>query len=223
MSGELDLRSAEGFVQPDVKAEFPGLRLMWVTAEGRPAPSPPDLARRLQAHSNRYRGASVVAMRTQPIPHAYRVFYRQIGLDPDVTRVPSEQAAVSRLLRGGFVSRDILNDALLLAVLETGVPVWAIDADRVDAGGLGIRMTTDGDSLGADREDAAELPPGRLVVADAIRIHALLFGEVSPAHRPGPATTRLALFTIGVDGVPSIHLEEALWVSLEALKQRRTL
>jgi DNA/RNA-binding domain of Phe-tRNA-synthetase-like protein len=151
------------------------------------------------------------------------VFYRQIGLDPDVTRVPSEQAAVSRLLRGGFVSRDILNDALLLAVLETGVPVWAIDADRVDAGGLGIRMTTDGDSLGADREDAAELPPGRLVVADAIRIHALLFGEVSPAHRPGPDTTRLALFTIGVDGVPSIHLEEALWVSSEALKQRRTL
>jgi DNA/RNA-binding domain of Phe-tRNA-synthetase-like protein len=222
MSDELDLRSAEGFVQPDVKAEFPGLRLTWVTAEARVARSPPELARRLQALSNRYRGSGVVAMRTQPIPHAYRSFFRQIGLDPDVTRVPSEQAAVGRLLRGGFVSRDVLHDALLLAVLETGVPVWAIDADRVDAGGLGIRMTTAGDSFGPDSADPAELPSGRLVVADAARIHALLFGEVTAAHRPGPATTRLALFTIGVDGVPSIHLEEALWVSLEALKPRRT-
>jgi DNA/RNA-binding domain of Phe-tRNA-synthetase-like protein len=219
MSGEVDLRPAEGFVQPSVKAEFPGLRLSWVTARARLAPSPSELARRLRALSNRYRGSSVVAMRTQPIPHAYRSFFRQIGLDPDVTRVPSERAAVSRLLRGGFVTQDIVHDALLLAVLETGVPVWAIDAEWVDVGGLGIRMTAAGDALGTRSPEEAELPSGRLVVADAARIHGMLFGEVTPAHRPGPATTRMALFAIGVDGVPTIHLEEALWVSLEALKQ----
>jgi DNA/RNA-binding domain of Phe-tRNA-synthetase-like protein len=218
MSGELDLRAAEGFVEAAVKAEFPGLRLTWVTVEARPGPSRPELDQRLQALSNRYRGSSVVAMRTQPIPHAYRSFFRQIGLDPDVTRVPSEQAAVSRLLQGGFVSRDAVHDALLLAVLETGVPVWALDAQAVDAGGLGIRLVRAEDRLGAGLEEA-ELSPGRLVVADARRTHALLFREITPAHRPGPTTRRLALFTVGVDGVPSIHLEEALWIALEALKQ----
>lgn len=217
MSGELDLRAAEGFVEAAVKAEFPGLRLLWVTAEAPPAPSPPELGRRLRALSNRYRGGSVVAMRTQPIPHAYRVFYRHIGLDPDVERIPSEQAAVARLLHGGFTSRDALHDSLLLALLETGVPVWALDGDLVDAGGLGIRTTSAGESLG-DATTGAELPAGRLVVADARRIHAPLFGEVAAAHRPGPQARRLALFAIGVDGVPSIHVEEAIWVCLEALR-----
>jgi len=33
----------------------------------------------------------------------------------------------------------------------------------------------------------------------------------------GGASTVLALFTVGVDGVPAIHIEEALWVCVEAL------
>ncbi|MDP9347082.1 MAG: hypothetical protein M3P44_15490, partial [Actinomycetota bacterium] len=40
-------------------------------------------------------------------------------------------APVRRRLVEGFVSRW-LQDALLLAVLETAVPVWALDAERVD-------------------------------------------------------------------------------------------
>ena len=153
-------------------------------------------------------------MRTQPIPHAYRVFFRQIGLDPDVTRVPSEDAAVARLLHGRFVSHDGIRDALLLALLETGVPVWALDAERVDAGGLGIRTTGPGDMLGPEMP----IPAGRLVVADAARIHAVLFGDVARAHQPGPRTDRIALYAVGVEGVPLLHLEEALWVCLEALE-----
>ena len=35
-------------------------------------------------------------MRTKPIPQAYRAFFRQIGLDPDVDRIPSEEAARRR-------------------------------------------------------------------------------------------------------------------------------
>jgi DNA/RNA-binding domain of Phe-tRNA-synthetase-like protein len=202
MTADPELRAALGFVQPEVSAEFPGLRLLWLTVETRRGGTPPAVARRIRALSDRYWGASVVAMRTQPIPRAYRVFYRQIGLDPDVERVPSEQAAVARLLQGRFVSQDVIRDALLLALVETSVPVWALDAARVDPGGLGIRTSGLGD---------------RLVVADASRIYAELFGEVVPAHRPGPRTRRLVLYTVGVDGVPLIHLEEALWVSVEAL------
>jgi DNA/RNA-binding domain of Phe-tRNA-synthetase-like protein len=214
MTDELDLRAAPGFVEPDLHAEFPGLRLDWVTVEARPRPSPPQLKERLRSLSNRYRGASVITMRTQPIPHAYRTFFRHIGLDPDANRVPSEEVAVSRLLQGQFRSRDVVQDALLIALIETGVPVWALDADRVDAGGLGIRITIEGDRLGSTDYPLA---PGRLAVADARCVHALLFGDIAPDHRVGARTRRIALFAVGVEGVPAIHVEEALWICGEAL------
>ena len=143
-------------------------------------------------------------MRTKPIPHAYRAFYRQIGLDPDVDRIPSEQAAVERLLYGGFRSVGLIEDACLLALLETGVPVWAIDADAIDEQGLGN-----------PRAWAAERSPADLAVVDGSAVHALLFAD--PAHPVGPRTRRVALFTVAVDGVPAIHVEEALWVCAELL------
>ncbi|MGZ4233614.1 MAG: hypothetical protein ACXVUE_16730 [Solirubrobacteraceae bacterium] len=217
MTEEVDLRAAAGFVEDELAAELPGLRLSWMTLPRGPRSSPTALVRRLDAMSNRYRGASVVAMRTQPIPHAYRTFFRQIGLDPDVDRIPSEQAAVSRLLQGGFRSHGALEDALLVSLIETGVPVWALDAGRIDAGGLGIRATVGGDLFGSG-EHAYGVPPGRLVVADARSIHAMLFGQVAPGHGVGPRTRRVAVFSVGVEGVPAIHVEEALWVCAEALR-----
>ena len=215
MSQEQELVAATGFVQPEVQAEFPGLRLGWMTVEGSVRPSPRAVKQRLRALSNRYHGAGVVAMRTQPIPHAYRSFFRQIGLDPDASRIPSEEVAVSRLLHGQLRSRDLVEDALLIALVETGVPVYALDGDRVEAGGLGIRTTAAGEPFGSIVEH--RLPAGRLVVADARCVQALLFGAIAPGHGVGPRTKRLTLFALGVDGVPAIHLEEALWVCGEAL------
>ena len=217
MTEELDLRPAPGFVDDELSAELPGLRLDWMTIPRGPRSSPSELVRRLGGLANRYRGASVVAMRTQPIPHAYRTFFRHIGLDPDVDRIPSEQAAVSRLLYGGFRSHGALEDALLVALIETGVPVWALDADLVDPGGLGIRATVEGDVVGTG-DHAHGVPPGRLVVADARCIHAMLFGQVAPGHAVGPRARRIVVFSVGVEGVPAIHVEEALWVCAEALR-----
>lgn len=216
MSEEIELAAAAGFVAPELHTEFPGLRLDWVTVQCRAGPSPREVQGRLAGLSNRYRGASVIAMRTQPIPHAYRSFFRQVGIDPDANRIPSEEAAVDRLLHGGFRSRGLIDDALLISVVETGVPVWALDADVVDAGGLGIRTSVAGDRLGST-EYASDLPPGRLIVTDARSIHAALFGEIAPGHSVSSRTRRIALFAVGVDGVPAIHMEEALWVCLEVL------
>ena len=216
MNEDLELGAASGFIDPAVQAEFPGLRLLWATVEGRLTHSPPDVRHRLQQLSNRYRGASVVAMRTQPIPHSYRVFFHQVGMDPDSTRIPSEQAAVARLLHGQFRSQNLLEDALLIAVVETGVPVWALDADLIDPGGLGIRATVAGDRLGTTKR-GDHLAPGRLVVADARCVHAALFGELAPGHRVTSRTSRIGLFAVGVEGVPAIHLEEALWTCVETL------
>jgi DNA/RNA-binding domain of Phe-tRNA-synthetase-like protein len=220
MPEEVELAAAAGFVAPELRAEFAGLRLDWVTAQARLVPGPRELKRRLRDLSSRYRGANVIAMRTQPIPHAYRTFFRQIGLDPDASRVPSEHVAVRRLLQGGFTARNLIDDARLIALIETGVPVWALDADLVDAGGLGIRPSRDGERLGST-DLGRFLAPGVLVVSDAHNVHAVLFEEqVAPGHGPSSRTERVVLFTIGVDGVPAIHIEEALWVCVEALRSR---
>ena len=216
MSDEFPLSPAEGFVEEMVADEFPGLRLHWITAAAMRRRSPPAIVNRLNDLSSRYRGASVVAMRTKPVPQAYRTFFRQIGLDPDVRWIPSEGAALERLLHGGFRSVDVISDTCLIALIETGVPVWALDADRVHVGGLGIRTATE-----ADRRRSAALgvyiDPGTLVVADADRVHGLLFDELDPADRVTGRTERVALFAVAVDGVPDIHVEEALWMCAELL------
>jgi DNA/RNA-binding domain of Phe-tRNA-synthetase-like protein len=216
MTEEVDLCAAAGWIEPRLHAEFPLLGLEWVTVETRRAGSPRDLKRRLRDLSNGYRGADVVAIRQQPVGHAYRVFFREIGLDPDVTRPPLEHAALARLLHGHFVSRGLLEDALLVALVETGVGVWALDADLVTVGGLGIRTTVEGEELGS-AEYGSCLPAGRLVVADARCVHAMLFGEAAPGHAPAAHTSRVMLFSVRVDGVPAIHVEEALWICVEAL------
>ena len=207
---------ASGLIAPGLRAEFPGLRLYWIALDARPRASPPDLRRRLGELSDRYRGAGVVAMRTQPIPHAYRAFFRQVGVDPDAARIPSEEAAVRRLIQGGFESRDMLQDALLIALVETGVPVGALDRRSVDVGSLEIRLAVAGDRLGG-AGGGSPLTAGQLIVADASRVHATLFGSPAPEHAPGPRTRRLVLFAVAVDGVPAIHAEEALWLAMDVL------
>jgi DNA/RNA-binding domain of Phe-tRNA-synthetase-like protein len=216
MTEEVDLYAASGWIEPRLRAEFPRLGLDWVTVATRGGDSPRELKRRLRDLSNRFRGETVVAIRQQPVGHAYRVFFREIGLEPDLTRTPLEQAALGRLVHGHFVSRGLLEDAMLVALVETGVGVWALDADIVDVDGLGIRITVEGDRLGSTKY-GRHLPAGRLVVADAASVHAILFGEVAPGHAPTPGTDRVTLFTVCVEGVPQIHIEEALWICVEAL------
>jgi hypothetical protein len=190
-----------GRVAPEIAAEFPGLRLELIELELAGGPSPPALRRRLAEWSDRSRGAALIAQRTRPVERAYRTFYRQSGLDPDLRRPPGEAAAVSRLLRGGFGSVDRLTDARLIALLETGVPVWALDAAGVGGGALEIRT---GSSAGG--------APGALIVAAGERAAAILFDDPVPELSAGARTRRAILYAIGVDGVPAIHVEEALWI-----------
>lgn len=208
---------AAGRVEPELQAEFPGLRLRWTAVDARVRSSPREVRRRLRTLADRYLGAGVVAMRTRPIPHAYRAFFRQVGVDPDATRIPGEEAAVRRLLQGRFESTDIVRDALLIALVETAVPVWALDGGAVETGSLGIRTSEAGERLGRGEEEGMPLPGGQLVVADASSIHATLFGDPVAGHLPGPRTQRVVLFAVGVDGVPAIHVEEALWVAADVL------
>jgi DNA/RNA-binding domain of Phe-tRNA-synthetase-like protein len=205
------------WIDAEIAEEFPELRLHERTLDARSGPSPPGLRERLRVLSDRFRGAQAVELRRQPVPHAYRVFFRHIGLDPDQHRTPVEALALERLKTGGFATRSVLDDALTIAVMETGVPVWALDAERVD-GPLGLRAAQPGERLG-EGEYADDLAAGRIVVADGAGPVAVLFGETAAGRLPGRETRRLLLFAVGAPGVPAMYFEEALYCSAAALDE----
>jgi DNA/RNA-binding domain of Phe-tRNA-synthetase-like protein len=200
----------ECLVEAEVAAELPGLRLWTLDIDAGDAPSPPGLKQRLRDMSSRFIGSHGIALRSKPIPHAYRVFYRHIGLDPDVNRVPVEAVVVERLKAGEFRSRGLMHDSLIVAIMETHVPVWALDADRV-IGDLEIRRAVEREPLGRNDEYAPWLPDGRLVVADLEGPVAILFGDVAKNYTVTRQTRTTRLFTVQVEGVPAIHVSEALW------------
>jgi DNA/RNA-binding domain of Phe-tRNA-synthetase-like protein len=202
-----------GWVAPAVAEEFPGLALLWTTLETSSGRSPPQVKDRLRELSNRFHGSHAIQMRQRPIPWAYRVFFRQIGLDPDQTRTPIEQLALERMQKGAFVSRNQLDDSLVIATVETGVAVRAFDADRTE-GRLGLRASAPGESL---EGRPGELPSGTLVIADEKRPVALLFGATAEGRGVHPRTSRIILAALAVKGVPEIAVEEALWLASAAL------
>ena len=206
--------STPGWVAPHVAAEFPGLGISWVEVDGRPGRSPRPVERRLRETSDRFYGAHAIHMRERPIPWAYRVFFRQIGLDPDRTRTPVEQLALDRLQDGGFKTRGLPADALTIATIETGIAVRAFDADRLQ-GSLCIRDSAPGESL-AGRP--GELSHGTLVIADERAPAGLLFGATGEDREVRRATRRIAVAAIQVEGVPQIAVEEALWMVAATLE-----
>jgi len=206
--------ASRGEVDPALRGELPGLYLRWVEIGRGSGRSPRELKRRLAALSDRFAGPQAMTFRTRPIPWAYRVFYRHIGLDPDEQPTPPEAVVLDRMLKGGFVSRNLLDDALTIAMIESGVPVVAFDADAVE-GAPRIRQSGPGDVL---EGRPGELPEGTLVIADDRRPVALLFGALASGRGVRPASRGTMLVAIGVSGVPEIAVEEALWMAAEILE-----
>ena len=206
----LELR--DGWVAPELAREFPELGLVHAPVEARPGRSPAEVRRRLRSLADRYTGGKVIHMRQDPVPWAYRVFARQVGVDPDRDRTPVEAIAVERLRHGGLRSQNLLDDALTIAIAETGVPVTALDADRVDSE-LGLRLALAGETLGAARPLSAR----QIVIADSARPVALVLGEAGEDTGVTPSTERILLCALSVKGVPRISVEEALWIAAEVL------
>ena len=203
-----------GWVDRELTEEFPGLALLTLTVERGSGRSTREVKERLRILSDRFSGGQAINMRHQPIPWAYRVFYRHIGLDPDVQRTPVEEIALERMKQGGFKSRNLLDDALTIAIIESGVAVRAFDADRV-SGALGIRPSGPGEEL---EGRPGELPAGTLVVADERRPLSLLFGALAAGRGVSPKTKRTLFVAVQVGGVPAIAVEEALWLAAGVLR-----
>jgi DNA/RNA-binding domain of Phe-tRNA-synthetase-like protein len=202
-----------GWVAPHVAAELPGLGISWVAVGVSPGRSPEPVRRRLRDLSDRFYGSHAIHMRERPIPWAYRVFFRHIGLDPDETRTPVEQLALDRLRDGAFVSGGLPADAVTIATVETGVALRTFDGDRIE-GGLCIRDTAPGEPLPGPH---GELPQGTLAIADEQRPLEPLFGGAASESGVNPATRLLAIAAIQVKDVPDAAVDEALWIASSTL------
>jgi hypothetical protein len=188
-------------IDPRIAAEHPGLRVWTARIPGRTARTPRELRERIALLADRFRGPEAIALRSRPVPWAYRVLYRHLGIDPDLVRTPVEELVLERLLKGGFSPQGLPEDALALATLETGVPVWAVDADRLE-GALALAP------------DAG----GKLVISDGAGIVAVLFQPPVADRLPGRRTRALALLAVQAPGVDDIFVEEAIWTATAAIQ-----
>ncbi len=203
----------QGWVDAELAEEFPEL-CVWHTSVDRGSGRSPDFVReRLKGLASRITGGHVIHMRQDPVPWAYRVFWRQVGIDPDTDRTPVEQLALDRLKWGGLRSRNVLDDAITIATLETGVPVVAFDSAKVGEQ-IGLRLTGDGEQLGGS---GRPLSSRQIVIADEDHTLAVLSGEVAEERGVTPQTTGMVLASVQVKGVPMISVEEALWTVVDTL------
>ena len=172
---------------------------------------------RLRALSDRYGGARACSCAASPC----RRPTAPSSATPAWTRTwsarPVEAAILDRLLHGGFASSDRLGDALLVAVVETGVPVYALDAERLDGpagaahgrrGGADRRGPDRGGRGAGEHRRGGRRARGRLAVRRAGR-----------AVRRRRADAVVRLYAPSVEGVPAIHVEEALFTVADALAE----
>jgi DNA/RNA-binding domain of Phe-tRNA-synthetase-like protein len=106
-------------------------------------------------------------------------------------------------------------DALGVAAIETGVPVLAFDAARLN-GSLALRRARAGERLGEE-----ELEEGRVVIADREHPVAALLGPRAPEAAVTGATERMVLAAIQAKGVATLAVEEALWTAIEIMREGR--
>lgn len=211
------IRAAEeGWVGNEIAAEFPGLGLLYLPVTRGDHRDAKAAKERLTDLEGYFSGPFVTGLQARPVTAAYRVFFRQVGLDPDRDFTPLEWIVRKRLTRGRFRSRGLLHDALTVAAVETEVPIAAVRAADV-IGPLGITTARPGEAIDGP------LGEGALVVADAARPLALLFGHPDEhvSHRADERDVEVVLYATVVPGVSPATAGEALWLAAEVLGAER--
>jgi DNA/RNA-binding domain of Phe-tRNA-synthetase-like protein len=204
----------QGWIAPELATEFPGLGVYWLTVEARPGKTPNAVRERMSYLAGRITGATVVQSRQDTVPWSYRVLWRRLGVDPDTDRTPVEALMVQRLEHGGLPTRGLPTDAIVVATLETGVPVLVADAAKL-SGSPGLRPATVGESLGGDE---GALRAGEVVYADERAPLARLDGEVGIERAVGNDTTAMVVCALAAAAVSQIEIDEALWIAADMLE-----
>ena len=136
-------------VEGSLREEFPELALWTAEVGARTGDSPPAVRRRLGDTARRLTATAAIGGRGESTPWTYRVFARRLGVDPDEPQSAVEAAALRKGTGEPSRSAGLLEDALLIAVAQTGVPVLAFDVDALD-GELWLRRARTGEQAGAD-------------------------------------------------------------------------
>jgi AcrR family transcriptional regulator len=182
-----------------LRTDLPELALWTAEIAARPGPSPESVKRRLGAPAPS--AAEAEGSRRESTPWAYRVLARQLNARPlpqQSTNEPSQ-------------TQGLPADALTIASAQTGVPLIAFDAARLD-GGLALRHARAGERL-----NKTELEEGRVVMADRRRPVALLLGAQNAEVKAG--TERIVLAAVQAKGVLTLAVEEALWTAIEIIRE----
>jgi DNA/RNA-binding domain of Phe-tRNA-synthetase-like protein len=203
-----------GWVALELTEELPGLELYWLGVDAAPAKTPRAIQRRMRDLAGRITGAKVVQSRQDSVPWSYRVLWRRLGVDPDSDRTPVEKLMVQRLEHGGLPSRGMPDDAIVVATLETGVPIVVVDAAKVQ-GCPGLRPAAGGETLGGAE---GMLRPGEVIYADEQAPLARLDGEVAADRAVGKETKSMLVCALAASAVSQIEIDEALWIAADMLQ-----
>jgi DNA/RNA-binding domain of Phe-tRNA-synthetase-like protein len=208
-----------GWVASELAEELPGLEVYSLVVDARPAKTPDAIRRRMRDLAGRITGAKVVQARQDTVPWSYRVLWRRLGVDPDSDRTPVEALMVQRLEHGGLPSRGMPTDAIVVATLETGVPVVVVDAAKVH-GDPGLRPAAAGESLGGPER---ALRFGEVIYADERAPLARLDGEVAADRAVGDGTTAMLVCALAAAAVSQVEIDEALWTAAGMLEAAGSL
>ncbi|HEV8359077.1 MAG TPA: phenylalanine--tRNA ligase beta subunit-related protein [Candidatus Thermoplasmatota archaeon] len=195
-------------IAPVVRANFPSLDLRACVLAGLRVTRAPVASEDALADVRAKR--TLEGLRDDPLFRAYRDFYWRLGIDPTKQR-PSGEALNRRVLQGKELPQiNAFVDAYNLASLETGVPIAAFDAGRLE-GGVELRFARAGEDFVSIGQDQREVLQGHeLVVADAARVIAFYPHRDSDATKVTDATTDVLLVACGAPGVPTEALDDAL-------------
>jgi DNA/RNA-binding domain of Phe-tRNA-synthetase-like protein len=200
-----------GWCDEELRDDFPGIGVVALDcAVGNGAPE--RVARRMGVVSQRIDGRNAASMQLDAIPAAYRRLARQLGLDPDVDGTPLAALLRERIRWGRLPSVGVVRDACTCAMLETGVPVFALPLDEV-TGDLGLTVAREGEVLPGHA--GSPLGAGAVVISDLSRPLALAM--LPPALEPAPRADVL-LYALRAPGVADLELEEALWLAAGLLR-----
>jgi len=217
MSADSELRA--GRIAGELADEFPDLALTYCQVAAPPrgfrSRSTPAVKERLRGLSNRFTGGRAVNFRKEEVPAAYRIFSRQIGLDPDTHPTPPEELLLQRMRLGEFHSKGKLVDALIVGAAETSVALIAFDSAALD-GPPGLRLAGSNETLGGGEQDFP-LVDRQIVIADDRRALGILFGTLADGLEPTKESESVLIAAISVKGVPSFTVAEALWNVQQAL------
>lgn len=132
---------------------------------------------------------------------AYRDFFWRVGVDPTKTR-PASEALIRRILSGKNLPliNPVVNMYNLVSA-ETGIPIAAFDADRLE-GNLTMRFARDGEEFfGIGMTKPIVLRKNQVVITDGRRVIAVYPYRDSDATKVTRETQNVHLVTCGVPGV----------------------